>query len=250
MGGRRRGHTYLTLAADAEQRRVVFVTEGRRVEAIAALAGHLAAHQATPGQIESVSIDMSPSYIRGVTDHLPNARITFDKFHVIAQASLALDRTRRAEQKSDPALKGLRWALLKDRDRLPREQRGELDALIAAATSKRTARAWLYRENLREILERKQINVVAALLRQWCTNVMRSKVEPMKDVARMIRKHFDGILAWSQTRQTNGFLEAINGLFQAAKRKARGYTRLDTMRTVIFLIAGKLDFSRLNPHVA
>ena len=246
----RRGHTYLTLAADAEQRRVVFVTEGRRVEAIAALAGHLAAHQATPGQIESVSIDMSPSYIRGVTDHLPNARITFDKFHVIAQASLALDRTRRAEQKSDPALKGLRWALLKDRDRLPREQRGELDALIAAATSKRTARAWLYRENLREILERKQINVVAALLRQWCTNVMRSKVEPMKDVARMIRKHFDGILAWSQTRQTNGFLEAINGLFQAATRKARGYTRLDTMRTVIFLIAGKLDFSRLNPHVA
>jgi transposase len=246
----RRGHTYLTLAADAEQRKVVFVTEGRRVEAISALAGHLSAHQATPGQIESVSIDMSPSYIRGVTDHLPNARITFDKFHVIAQASFALDRTRRREQKTDPDLKGLRWALLKDRSRLPREQRCDLDALIACATSKRTARAWLYRENLREILDRKQVNVVAALLKQWCANVMRSKVEPMKDVARMIRRHFDGILAWSQTRQTNGFLEAINGLFQAAKRKARGYTRVDTMRTVIFLIAGKLDFTRLNPHLA
>ena len=85
------------------------------------------------------------------------------------------------------------------------------------------------------------------MLKQWCSNVMHSKVEPMKNVARLIRGHFDGIVAWTQTRQTNGFLEALNGLFQAAKRKARGYTRFATMRTVIFLIAGKLDFSRLNP---
>ena len=88
------------------------------------------------------------------------------------------------------------------------------------------------------------------MLAQWCTNVMRSKVEAMKDVARMIRKHFDGIVAWTQTRQTNGFIEALNGLFQAAKRKARGYTRFKTMRTVLFLIAGKLDFSPINPHAA
>ena len=106
----------------------------------------------------------------------------------------------------------------------------------------------MYREQLRDILERKQINVVSALLAQWCTNVMRSKVEPMKEVAKMIRSHFDGIVAWAQTRQTNGFLEALNGLFQAAKRKARGYTSIHTMRTVIFLIAGKLDFQRFNPH--
>jgi transposase len=64
----------------------------------------------------------------------------------------------------------------------------------------------------------------------------------------MIRRHFDGIVAWTQTRQTNGFLGALNGLFQAAKRKASGYGRLRTMRTVLFLIAGKLDFARINPH--
>jgi transposase len=114
--------------------------------------------------------------------------------------------------------------------------------------AERTARAWVYREQLREVLDCKQINVVSAMLAQWCTNVMRSKVEPMKEVAQMIRRHFDGIVAWTQTRQTNGFLEALNGLFQAAKRKARGYGRFRTMRTVIFLIAGKLDFTRLNPH--
>src|SRR5450759_4562461 len=65
----------------------------------------------------------------------------------------------------------------------------------------------------------------------------------------LVRRHFDGVVAWSRTRQTNGFIEALNGLFQAAKRKARGYTRLTTMRTVLFLIAGKLDFSMLNPHL-
>ena len=51
-------------------------------------------------------------------------------------------------------------------------------------------------------------------------------------------------------RQTNGFIEALNGLFQAAKRKARGYTRVATMRTVLFLIAGRLDFTPFNPHTA
>jgi transposase len=79
---------------------------------------------------------------------------------------------------------------------------------------------------------------------------MRSKVDPMKEVASLICNRFEGILSWVSTRQTNGFLEAINGLFQAANRKARGYQRFRTIRTVIFLIAGKLDFSKLNPHIA
>ena len=77
---------------------------------------------------------------------------------------------------------------------------------------------------------------------------MRSKVVPMTAVAALVRRHFDGILALTTSRPTNGFLEAINGLFQAAKRRARGFTRLSTIRTVIFLIAGKLDFQSINPH--
>ena len=71
----------------------------------------------------------------------------------------------------------------------------------------------------------------------------------MKEVAQMIRTHFEGILASVSSRQTNGFREAINGLFQTAKRKARGYGRFRTIRMVIFIIAGKLDFSRVNPYV-
>lgn len=70
----------------------------------------------------------------------------------------------------------------------------------------------------------------------------------MKDVACLIRRHFEGIAAWAQTRATNGVLEALNRCFQAAKRKTRGYSRLATIRTVIFLLADKLDFARVNPH--
>jgi transposase len=101
---------------------------------------------------------------------------------------------------------------------------------------------------LRGILDRKQINAVSAMLKRWCSNVKRSKAEAMKQAAQMILDHFEGATAWAQTRQTNGFLEAINGLFQAAKRKARGYGRFQAMRTVIYLAAGNLNFSAINPH--
>lgn len=245
---RARGHDYITLAADADQRRVLAVVEGRDATAVAAIAEELVEHGCPPESIESVSIDMSPAFIKGCSEHLPNARITFDKFHVVWHANAAVDQMRRIEQRTDKSLKGMRWSLLKDRSSLSPEAAADLHALIAKLTTVRTARAWTYKEQLRQILERKQINVVRQMLLHWCTCVMRSKVEPMKDVAAMIRRHLEGIVAWAQTRQTNGFLEALNGLFQAAKRRARGFTRFDTIRTVIFLIAGRLDFAAVNPH--
>jgi transposase len=245
---RARGHDYITLAADATQRRVLAVAEGREAKTIAAIAADLAAHGCPSEQVDSVSIDMSPAFIKGCAEELPNARITFDKFHVVWHANAALDKMRRIEQRADKSLKGLRWSLLKDRASLRPEAAADLDALIARMTTVRTARAWVYKEQLREILERRQINVVRAMLQHWCTCVMRSKVEPMKEVAALVRRHLEGIVAWAQTRQTNGFLEALNGLFQAAKRRARGFTRFATIKTVIFLIAGKLNFQAVNPH--
>ena len=221
---RARGHDYGTLAADAAARRVLFVTEGRDAKTLQALAADLDAHGCPPEQIDSVSIDMSPAFIKGCTEHLPNARITFDKFHVVWHASTAVDKMRRIEQRTDKSLKGMRWSLLKDRSRLKPEAAADLDALIAKMTTVRT------------------------MLLHWCTCVMRSKVEPMKEVAALVRRHLEGIVAWAQTRQTNGFLEAINGLFQPAKRRARDFVRLPTIRTAIFLIAGKLDFHAINPH--
>jgi transposase len=245
---RARGHDYITLAADAVERRVLAVAEGRGVETVETLSAELKERGCAPEQVSSVSIDMSPAFIKGCMAQFPNARITFDKFHVVWHASFAVDKMRRIEQRTERSLKGMRWSLLKDRSRLSPEAATDLDALIARMTTVRTARAWSYKEQLREILERKQINVVRVMLQHWCTCVMRSKVEPMKEVAALVRNHLEGIVAWAQTRQTNGFLEALNGLFQAAKRRARGFTRMSTIRTVIFLIAGKLDFRVVNPH--
>lgn len=245
---RARGHDYITLAADATERRVIAVAEGRGADSIAQLTTELQSRHCPAEQITSVSIDMSPAFIRGCAEHLPNARVTFDKFHVIGHANAAVDRMRRIEQRSDKSLKGMRWSLLKNRASLKPEAAADLDALIARMATVRTARAWVYKEQLREILARKQINVARDMLKHWCTCVMRSKVEPMKEVAAMVRRHLEGIVAWAQTRQTNGFLEALNGLFQSAKRRARGFTRFTTIRTVIFLVAGKLDFAVINPH--
>lgn len=245
---RARGHDYITLVADATERRVIAVAEGRGADSIAQLTTELQSRHCPAEQITSVSIDMSPAFIRGCAEHLPNARVTFDKFHVIGHANAAVDRMRRIEQRSDKSLKGMRWSLLKNRASLKPEAAADLDALIARMATVRTARAWVYKEQLRQILARKQINVARDMLKHWCTCVMRSKVEPMKEVAAMVRRHLEGIVAWAQTRQTNGFLEALNGLFQSAKRRARGFTRFTTIRTVIFLIAGKLDFAVINPH--
>ena len=243
---KQRGHKYVTLVADADEHAVIFVTEGKDAKTLENFVDDFKSHDGDPNKIKSISMDMSKSFIKGAQDNLPNAQITFDKFHVVAHASKALDETRRQEQKSDPTLKGMRWKLLRDPNDLTTEDKAEVQAFIKQIASKRTARAWSYREQLREILQRKQVNVVRRMLLQWCTNVTRSKVEPMKKVAKMVRSHLDGIVAWTKTRQTNGFLEAINGLFQAAKRRARGFTRFSTIRTVIFLIAGKLDFSTVN----
>jgi transposase len=250
---RARGQKYVTLAADAQQRRVIFVGEGRGAKVVGELAEHLDCHSCPAQQIEQVSIDMSPAFIKGVGEHLPNAKITFDKFHVIAHASAAVDKTRRVEQRTDPQmgaqLKGMRWTLLTDVFKLKPAAGQALQALLTAPKLTMTARAWTYKERLRLAMEHKQVNVLRRLLQHWCTCVLRSKIVAMKEVAKMIRNHLEGIVAWAQTRQTNGFLEAINGLFQATKRRARGYGRFDTIKTVIFLIAGKLDFRAINPYV-
>ena len=210
--------------ADASERRVLFVAEGRGADTLEAFAEDFKNHGGDPAAVETASIDMSPAFIKGVETNLPNATITFDKFHVIAHASKALDKTRRIEQRTDASLKGLRWSLLKDVESLKPDAKTSLQGLLAQVATKRTARAWVYREQLREILDYKQINVMRGTLWQWTVNVMRSKVEPMKDVAKMIRSHLEGIVAWARTRQTNGFIEAINGLFQAPPSARRVVT--------------------------
>jgi transposase len=107
---------------------------------------------------------MSPIFTSSVSKHLPNARIRFDKFHISGHASAAVDKMRRIEQKTEKSLRGMRWTLLKDTVRLKPEAAADLDALVAKMTVKRTARSWSYKEQLHEILVRKQVNVIRAMV--------------------------------------------------------------------------------------
>ena len=118
----------------------------------------------------------------------PTAKITFDKFHVVWHANAAVDKMRRIEQRADKSLKGLRWSLLKDRASLRPEAAADLDALIARMTTVRTARAWVYKEQLREILERKQINVVRDMLKHLISAISYGGAGSLAELQQMFRK--------------------------------------------------------------
>jgi transposase len=144
----RRGREYLTLVAILQAQRVVFVTLGRDAKVLDRFAAYLGHYHGTPEQVTSVSIDMSPAFIMGAGEHLHNARVAFDKFHVFVDASKALDTVRWQQQKTAPEPNGMRWMLLKDTNKSGPVRLTDLKALVQHHATKRTARAWMYPEQL------------------------------------------------------------------------------------------------------
>lgn len=100
---RAKGHNSINLFADADERKVLHVAKERGADTVVSFAEDLRGHGGDPEAIEAISIDMSPALIKGVGEHLPNARITFDELHVVAHANMTLDKTRRIEQRPTPA---------------------------------------------------------------------------------------------------------------------------------------------------
>ena len=240
---RARGQHYITVFMDlaAGRRRVLFACQGRESDVVGRFVEDLMAHGAAPEQIRRVCLDMSPAYLRGLEDHLPGAQITFDQFHLIKLANEAVDTVRREEQHERPELKKTRWLWLKNEWNFTDAQAQSWAQL--KGTHLKTARAWSYKSQLQDILLPTNRAEAAELLRSWCAAAQRSRLRPMILLARTIRKHWVGILNWFDSRISNGVLEAINGLIQAAKRRARGYRNPDYLITMVYLIAGKLDFN-------
>ena len=107
----RRGHRYVTNVLDAENSRLLLMVEGRSSEALRAFAKALREHGGDPSQIKAIAMDMSPAYVKGATDHFPQARIVFDKFHLMVLAGEALDEVRRELAREGANLKGALWSL-------------------------------------------------------------------------------------------------------------------------------------------
>ena len=235
----RRGHDYITLFVDIDEARVVHVTEGKDAATVAAFAADLIEHGGDPDQITEVCIDMSPAFIKGTAEQLPNAEVTFDKFHAVKIINDAVDEVRRAEQKGQMALKGTRYIWLRNPNTLSDRQRATLDALPTRTL--KTARAYQIRLAFQDLYAEGDPESAAVYLKQWYFWATHSRLPPMIDAARTVKRHWDGILRWFDSKIANGLIEGINSLIQAAKAKARGYRSSRNLKAIVYLIAGKLD---------
>jgi len=234
----RRGHDYITLFVDIDQARVLFATEGKDAATVAAFAEDLAAHGGEPTAIEEVCLDMSPAFIKGVAESLPEAAVTFDKFHAVKIINDAVDQVRRAEQKQQDGLRGTRYIWLRNPDTLSERQRSTLEALPTRHL--KTARAYQIRLAFQDLYEQPS-DEAAGYLKTWYFWATHSRLEPIIDAAHTVKRHWDGILRWFDSKIANGLIEGINSLVQAAKAKARGYRSIRNLKAMIYLVAGKLD---------
>jgi transposase len=237
----RRGHDYISLFVDIDQARVLFATEGKDASTVAAFADDLTAHGGDPEAVEEVCIDMSPAFIKGVTESLPNAAITFDKFHAVKIVNDAVDQVRRAEQKGQGLLRGTRYIWLRNPANLSDRQRATLENL--STHHLKTARAYQIRLAFQELYEQDTPEQAAAFLKRWYFWATHSRLPPIIDAAHTVKRHWDGILRWFDSKIANGLIEGINSLVQAAKAKARGYRSIRNLKAMVYLIAGKFDLA-------
>ena len=235
----RRGQDYITLFADIDQARVLFATEGNDAETVAAFADELTAHGGDPETIGEVCIDMSAAYIKGVGESLPEAEITFDKFHAVKIINDAVEKVRRAEQKSQSLLRGTRYIWLRNPASLSARQRATLERLPTRHL--KTARAYQIRLAFQDLYTQPSVQDGADFLKKWYFWATHSKLDPIIDAARTVKRHWNGILRWFDSKIANGLIEGINSVVQAAKAKARGYRTTRNLIAMVYLIAGKLD---------
>jgi transposase len=242
----KRGHNYVTVFIDLDRKKkpVVFVTPGKGKETVAEFKTFLEQHGGKSGRIVEVVCDMSPAFLAAIGETFEKANVTVDWFHVVKLFTKAVDDVRKAEAKHNTMPKALRWAVLKAADgKLTTKQVAALAEL--EATDLFTATAWRIKEKLRWIRDAETIQAA-----RWrITNFIRharscladeALLEPVRSALKTFEKHLERILQrWTSTH-TNARLEGLNGLFQAARARARGYRNTATFMTMIYLIAAPL----------
>ena len=244
----RKNHDYVSLFVDIEEKRTIFVTEGKDHTVIQAFVSDLVAHGGQPDNIDQVSCDMSPAFIKGVEANLPSASVVFDRFHVSKVINEAVDKVRKSEVEKNPILKGSKYIFLKNRENLTAYQKQRLEGIQLSGLNLKTMKALNIREAFQQIYQAPTSEMFDKLLRKWYFWATHSRINPIKEAAYTIQRHWDGIVNWFDYKISNGILEGFNSIFQAAKAKARGYRRYDTIKAIIYLLTGKLDFSKINPH--
>ena len=186
----RKGQDYVSLFADLAAGRVLFATEGRSADTVAAFAADLAERGGDPKQVTDTSSDMSTAFIAGIGEHLPNATMTFDRYHLAAKLSEAVDQVRRTEVTTRPELKHTRWLWLKNWSNLSTTQRRELHRLMRPSAQLATARALRWREDFQAFYDQDP-SYAPDYLRRWCYGAKRSRLQPVKDFVALVERHWD-----------------------------------------------------------
>ncbi|MCP4605280.1 MAG: ISL3 family transposase, partial [Proteobacteria bacterium] len=239
----RKKHNYITTVVDHDKRRIVWAAEGKNSETLDAFFDELGEERAK--DIEIVTIDMSPAFIKSIKAKVPGAQIVFDLFHVLKLASEAVDKVRRNEvnklkdldaTEEATAIKKSKYSLLKNPWNLKPKEWDKLSAI-----QKHNAplyRAYLLKESLAAVFEETSVEAAEKELKRWLSWASHSRLSPFVTIAKTIRKHKNDILAYVKTKLSNGIVEGFNNKLRMIINRAFGFHSADALTGMLFLCCG------------
>ena len=250
----KKGPEYVSVFADMKAKEVIFATPGKSSDVFNEFSEELSKHGANAKQIREISVDMSPAYTKGIRDNFSNTQIVYDRFHVFANISKAVDEVRQREHRKlikqgDKTLKNTMWLFRKNPENLSADQSVLLDDLTQ--TNLMTAKAHQMRLTLQDIYNYAPAVLFKRKILAWCKWIdlcVREYgyiFEPMKKAAKTLRKYLDGIVAYKNNRTNNAFMEGLNSVFSAVKRKARGFRNTQNLITMLYFVSGNLPLDDL-----
>lgn len=240
----RKRHDYVTIVSDQQAGTVLHVGEDRKKAGLKAwYSGLSEAHREA---IKSVSMDMWPAFINATLESLPSAdeKIAFDKFHVAKYLGEAVDKVRRQEHKALMAegyddLKGSKYDWLYNPENMTRKQKRRFKALRDSTL--KTARAWAIKEFAMSLWHYVSKTWARKGWERWLSWAVRSRLEPIKQVAKTIKKHLWGILNAIVLKVSNGPAEGLNSRIKAIKVRSRGFRNKQRFANAIYFHLGGLD---------
>ena len=237
-------HEYVTSVVDIEAGVVLHVADGRKQTVLDQFYETLG-EDGCAG-LEAVAMDMWPAYIGSTREYVPNAdeKIVFDKFHIAKHLGDAVDRVRRQEHRAmlaqgDDRLKKSKYLWLSNPDNMSRKQWNGFQALRESGL--KAARAWAIKELAMSLWGYTSRGWADRMWTRWYSWAIRSRLEPIKKVARMIRRHWQGVINAATCNVTNAASEGMNSKIQWIKRKACGYRNRERFRNAIYFHLGGLD---------
>jgi transposase len=232
---RKKGHHYLTRVYDLERRQLLWVGEGRSEETVKGFFAWMGLRRSR--SLKVVCMDMWRPYLNAVREQAPQAVVAFDRFHLVRHLTGAVDDVRRSlvRKLKDPfraLIKGTRFVLLKNPWSLTPRQKQQLNTLVRQNSP--LSRAWYLKEDFQRFFDYTRERWARKHLDHWLQWAARSRLAPFKKLARLVREHLDGILAWTKIRVTNGALEGMNNKVKLVSHRAFGFRNVEHYKMAIY----------------